>query len=93
MTLNVDFPLNHKQQELAHHLFAAVQRRFPEIAFSSARLSPVDKESLWLYVSAPQDEDREIALREYAAELESDILQEYGYCITLKPRHGLQNIG
>lgn len=36
-------------------------------------------------VTTPENEDREIALSEYAAEIETDILMDYGYHIAIMP--------
>jgi hypothetical protein len=84
--IQIAVPLNHRQEALATQLLEAVLERFPESTFLEARLSPADNESVWLYVNAPNDEEREIDLRHFAAELESEMFQEYGYMFFVKPR-------
>ena len=49
------------------------------------RKAPEDPESLWVKVSAPEDEDRESALIEYSADKSMYILVGYGYHMLLLP--------
>jgi hypothetical protein len=48
--------------------------------------SPEDPADLWINVTAPEDEDREIELSEFANQISTDILQGYGYLIFVMPR-------
>jgi hypothetical protein len=75
--------INHKQQELIGQLLAKVQSAFPEISFKGYETNPEDKDHIWVIVNAPMDEEREIELGRFAAELSTDILLEYGYAISV----------
>ncbi|MFQ5637382.1 MAG: hypothetical protein ACE5IR_05250 [bacterium] len=77
--------INIKQQELIHQLYNQVKEKFPEIEFINVTRSPEDPDDLLVNITAPKNEDREIVLREYASELETDILMDYGYLIMLMP--------
>jgi len=65
--------INFEQQELIDELFQLVKARFPEVEL--------------LNVTAPTDEDREIAMTELASEKTTDLLLDYGYSISIMPRH------
>lgn len=78
--------INFKQQELIDQLLREVKEKFPEVELISVSRSPEDPADLWLNVTAPADEDREIELREFASEKTSDILLDYGYLILVMPR-------
>ena len=47
--------------------------------------SPENSNDLWINVTAPEDEDREIELMEFASDKEADILVDYGYRIAVMP--------
>ena len=51
--------------------------------------SPFYRESLWVRILMPEDEDREIEMGELAAEISTDILLDYGYHITISTAEGL----
>ncbi len=53
--------------------------------FVSVTESPEDPQDLWVNITFPENEERQIKLMEYAAELETDILLNYGYHIMLMP--------
>jgi hypothetical protein len=78
--------INFKQQELIDKLFKAVKEKYPEVEFISVTESPEDPADLWLNVTAPADEDREIELSKFANQISTDILQDYGYLIFVMPR-------
>ncbi len=78
--------INFKQQELVEKISAAVKERFPEVEFINVTEGPEDPADLWLNVIAPENEDREMAFRDFTSELTSDILLEYGYLILVMPR-------
>lgn len=77
--------MNFKQKDLIEKLLEAVKSNFPEVQLLSITESPEDPNDLWVNITAPADEDREIALLEFASEKEFDILESYGYQITLMP--------
>ncbi len=78
--------INFKQQELIDSLLQAVKQKFPEVELISVTESPEDPADLWVNVTAPSDEDREIELMEFAADKSTDILLDYGYQILIMPR-------
>lgn len=41
--------------------------------------------TLWIKVTAPEDEDREIEMREFASDKVLDILLDYGYHMLVMP--------
>ncbi|MCP4106840.1 MAG: hypothetical protein GY749_15095 [Desulfobacteraceae bacterium] len=77
--------INFKQEELIENLVGYVIEKFPEVKFISVTESPEDPESLWIRVTAPQDEDRESELIEYSADKSMDILLDYGYHMLVMP--------
>lgn len=78
--------INFKQLELIESLLQAVKEKYPEIEFINVTESPEDPADLWINVTAPEDEDREIELSEFTSQLSTDILQDYGYLILVMPR-------
>ncbi len=79
--------MNFKQQELIDRLFQAVKEKYPEVEFINVTESPEDPADLWINITAPEDEDREIELSKFANQISTDILQDYGYLIFVMPRH------
>ncbi|MBF0204294.1 MAG: hypothetical protein HQK67_08250 [Desulfamplus sp.] len=79
--------INFKQKELIDTLINMIKSRFPEIEFIDITESPEDSESLWINVTAPKNESREIELREFASDKTTDILIDYGYHILVMPTH------
>jgi hypothetical protein len=77
--------INFKQEELVQELFKNVKAQFPEIEFISVTESPEDSNDLWLNITAPQDEDREIELIRFAGDKTTDLLVKYGYDICVMP--------
>jgi len=75
--------MNFKQKELINELFEKVKQKYPETRLIKIMESPEDPRDLWIWVSAPDDEDREIELMEFASELETDILLDYGYSLSI----------
>ena len=54
-----------------------------EIVFKGLEVSPDDHEHIWIIVEADMDEDREIEMTSYSAELQTDILLDYGYMLSI----------
>ncbi len=77
--------INFKQQELINDLMSFLKAKFPEIELIDISESPEDADSLWVNVTAPQNEEREFALREIACDKTTDILIDYGYHILVMP--------
>lgn len=74
--------LNDKQIELSQLLFDKLRNRFPEVKLAGIEESGENPTSVWVNIVMPDDEDREIELRELSGELSADILLDYGYHIT-----------
>ena len=75
--------INLKQQQLLDELLSKVKERYPEIEVSYLEESPEDPDDIWINVIAEMDEDRQMEMSLYAAELETDILTDYGYAFTI----------
>jgi hypothetical protein len=82
--------LNLKQEELIRELVKDIQKQFPEVKFMNVTFSPENPNELWIRVTAPEDEDREIELAEYGANKTIDILTDYGYHMLVMPTHSLE---
>jgi len=77
--------LNFKQQELVDQLVKDIETKFPEVRFVSIEPSPESVNSWWLDFTKPDDEERLAALIEYASELATDILLDYGHHFVVLP--------
>lgn len=77
--------INEKQEELIKELVAYLKKQFPEIELIGVQESPEDPESLWVRVTAPEDQDRRTALTSRAADKSMDILEDYGYHVLVMP--------
>ncbi len=75
--------LNHKQRELIEELFQTVHAKYPQTRITGYELNPDDKEHIWVIVEVMMDEDTEIELQTFAAELSADVMMDYGYSISL----------
>lgn len=71
--------INDKQIELSRMLFDKLKDKFSEIELIDVTESPENPNTLWVIIAMPDDDDREIALREMASEISADILLDYGY--------------
>lgn len=85
--------LNLKQGELAQKLMDEVQKRFPEVELVNIVPGPENPSEIWIRVTAPEDEDREIELTEFSADKGMDILLNYGYHFLIIPVDKLENNG
>jgi len=77
--------INFKQKELVDEIYNEVKNSFTEINLIDVSESPEDPNDLWINITAPNDEDREIELRELASELSTEALINYGYSILVMP--------
>ncbi|OQX26320.1 MAG: hypothetical protein BWK80_11035 [Desulfobacteraceae bacterium IS3] len=75
--------MNFKQEELAQELFSALKYKFPEVRLINVTESPADLRAVWVNITAPENEDREIDLIEFAGDKTTDILLDYGYYISI----------
>ncbi len=78
--------INFKQEELARGLFDAIKEKFPEVELINIAESPANSEDVWVNITAPEDEDREIELIEFAGDKTTDMLLDYGYYISIMTR-------
>jgi len=85
--------MNFKQKEIIGKLFNAVKEKFPEIEFISVTEDPENPADFWINVTAPEDEEREDELIEFAGDKITDILLDYGYYFLVMPRKNTENIG
>ena len=74
-----------KQEELIKKLIKEVQKKFPDVKFININRSPENPDDIWVNVTAPETEEREFELREFAADKSMDILLDYGYHISIMP--------
>ncbi|MCP4105739.1 MAG: hypothetical protein GY749_09405 [Desulfobacteraceae bacterium] len=77
--------INSKQQELIEGLVEELNRHFPDIKFVDVTESPENPNDLWINVTEPEDDDREIELIEFFGEKSADILMDYGYHMLVMP--------
>ena len=75
--------INHKQQELIDEMFIKVKEKYPEIVYKNLEVSPDDPDHIWVIATADMDEDREIEMMSFTAELEIQTLMDYGYAISI----------
>lgn len=75
--------INDKQKELSTMLFDKLKQQFPEIEFVDIVESVENPNNLRVKIIMPDNEDREIELREIASEISTDILLDYGYHILI----------
>jgi len=77
--------INFKQEELIENLMNQIKNKFPEVRLIKIMEGCEDPESLWIKVSSPEDEDREMELRDFASDKVTDILLDYGYHMLVMP--------
>jgi hypothetical protein len=77
--------INFKQQELIEELLKDLEAHFPDVRFVDITEGPENPDNLWINVTEPEDEDREIELTEFFSEKCTDILMDYGYDISVMP--------
>ncbi len=85
--------MNFKQKELILEFYNAIREKFPETEFLSVAESPENPNDLWINITAPEDEDREDELIEFAGNKGTDILLDYGYYLLVMPRRDTDGIG
>ncbi len=84
--------MNFKQKELIDRLYNAVKEKFPEVSFLKVTESPEDPADLWVNITAPEDEEREIQLIEFSSDMTTDMLLDYGYLISIMTRKNLDGL-
>lgn len=78
--------------ELSNVLYNKLKRKFPEIELVSITESVENPNSIRVNIIMPDDEDREIELREMAGEISTDILLDYGYHILISSASKMEKI-
>jgi len=77
--------INSKQRELIEGLVEDLNIHFPDVKFCDITESPENPNDLWINVTEPEDEEREIELIEFFGEKTIDILTDYGYHMLVMP--------
>lgn len=67
-----------------------IRERYPEVELIKVVESAENPSTLWIRVTAPEDEEREIEMREFASEKVADILLDYGYHMLVMPTRRLE---
>jgi hypothetical protein len=84
--------MDFKEKELSHKLFDTLKQQFHDLELVEIVESPVYRDSIWVRLIMPADEDREIEIRKMASELSTDILLEYGYDIGITSANRTEKI-
>ncbi len=82
--------INFKQEELIDGLMREIREKYPEVALIKVTESAENPSTLWIKVTAPEDEEREIEMREYASGMVADILLDYGYHMLVLPMRRIE---
>ena len=77
-----------KCMEFGRRLFKQLKEQFPELEMVNMTESAETHDHIWVNIVMPDDEEREISVRERASELSMDILLEHGYHITVSAATG-----
>jgi len=85
--------INLKQKDLIIKLIADIQKQFQEVQLVNVAPSPENPNDLWINVTWPKDEERQIELMEFSAEKGMDILLDYGYHMMVMPADELDRNG
>ena len=75
--------LNRTQRALGQKLFQQVRQKYPEIQLASIAQCPENPSNVWVNITMPVNEDREIELGKMASELSTDILLEHGFFVAI----------
>lgn len=85
--------INLKQKELILQLLSDIQQHFPEVQLVNVAPSPENANTVWINVTWPRDEARQIALMEFNSEKAMNILLDYGYHMMVMPADELDRNG
>jgi len=77
--------INSKQEQLIEEFQEDIKKHFPDVSFIEVTESCENPADLWIHVTRPEDDDREIELVEFFGEKTADILMDYGYYMLLMP--------
>ncbi|MCK5524760.1 MAG: hypothetical protein KAI83_16670 [Thiomargarita sp.] len=84
--------MNLKERELSNQLFTTLKRQFPEIDLVEIVESPVQADGIRVRMIMPEDEDKEIEIREKASEISTDILLDYGYLMLISSASRVEQV-
>ncbi|MBC8041946.1 MAG: hypothetical protein IAF08_00730 [Rhizobacter sp.] len=71
------------QRQLIDALLSDIQKHFPEVSLIGIETSPEDSADVWVSVTAPDDEDRDLLLLDFVAKRSTEILIEHGHRIAV----------
>jgi len=77
--------INFKQQELIDSLLKALKKNFSDVKFVDITESPENPDDLWIRVTDPEDDEKQLRLIKYFSRKTTDILMDYGYHILVMP--------
>jgi hypothetical protein len=77
--------INSKQEQLIEEFQDDLKKHFPDVSFVEVTESWENPNDLWIHVTRPKDDDKEIALMDFFSEKTADILMDYGYYMLLMP--------
>ena len=77
--------INFKQQELIDSLLKALKKNFSDVKFVDITESPENPDALWIRVTDPEDDEKQLRLIKYFSRKTTDILMDYGYHILVMP--------
>ncbi len=77
--------INFKQQELIEGLLEELKKHFPDVQFVDITEGPENPDDVWVNVTEPEDEERELELIKFFSGKTTDILLDYGYHILVMP--------
>lgn len=77
---------NPRMMELAEEVVAKVQSRFSEVRFLRYRDNPESENSVFVEVTPPATDERDLELSEFVSDICSDILLEHGFMIFVLPQ-------
>jgi len=77
--------INSKQEQLIEEFQDDLKKHFPDVSFVEVTESWENPNDLWIHVTCPEDEDREIELVEFFGEKTMDVLEDYGYHMLIMP--------
>jgi len=77
--------INSKQEQLIEEFQDDLKKHFPDVSFVEVSESCENPNDLWIHVTSPEDEDREIELVEFFGEKTMNVLLDYGYHMLIMP--------
>ncbi len=77
--------INSKQERLIEEFQDDLKKHFPDVSFVEVTESWENPNDLWIHVTCPEDEDREIELTEFFGGKTMDVLEDYGYHMLIMP--------